>query len=180
MKSIAVILSDGFEEIEAVSVIDILRRGTCHVEIFGLSGLTVTGAHDLTFDTDEIFEYYNTLKYDGVVLVGGMKNAINLSMNNDVLKLLEEYNNSHKLVAGICATPAVVFSKTNILDGKNATCYPDIDLKSMLNNYVDSDVVVSDNVITSQSPSTAVKFAIEILKYLELDADGVFKGLIGK
>ena len=182
MKNIAIVLSDGFEEIEAISVIDVLRRGTCHVDVFGLNGITVTGSHEITIDADEIFEYYNVLKYDGIVLVGGMKNAINLSGSNDVIKLLEDFNDKGKLVAGICATPAVVFSKTNILKDKNATCYPDNELIAQLgvNRFVDSLVVVSGNIITSQSPSTAIDFAIAILKYLELDADGVLKGLMGK
>ena len=134
MKSVIVILSDGFEEIEAISTIDILRRGLCQVEVLGLDNLMVTGAHGITIECDEVFEYYNALSYDGVVLVGGMANANNLAENQDVLKLLEYYNLENKMIAGICATPSIVFSKTNIVSGLEVTCYPDKELIANLKN----------------------------------------------
>ena len=107
MKKIAIILADGFEEIEAIEVIDILRRATCKVEILGLENIQITGARGVTIESDDRFNYYTALDYDGIVLVGGMANAETLAGDNDILKLLEEYNSQGKLIAGICATPAL-------------------------------------------------------------------------
>ena len=181
MINLAIILSEGFEEIEAISVIDILRRGMCKVEIYGIGDLRVTGAHGITIECDEVFDKYSLPNYDGVVLVGGMKNAINLSNEKGVISLLNEYVNLGKLVAGICATPSVVFSKTDILNGKECTCYPSMELIGNLNDakFIDKDVVVCDNIITSQSPFTAGKFALEILKYFDCDYLTVEKELRG-
>ena len=181
MKKVSMILADGFEEMEAICTIDILRRAGVRVDIIGLNDTTITGSHDITLIADEKFDYYGVLDYDGIVFAGGMKNAMTLSENHDVLNLINHYNELGKLIAGICATPAIVFSKTNILDGKNATCYPDEELISKLKNanYVDKCAVVCDNIITSQSPYTAMAFGISITSYLGLDVDALQLALKG-
>lgn len=181
MKKIAIILADGFEEIEAIEVIDILRRATCKVEILGLENIQITGARGVTIESDDRFNYYTALDYDGIVLVGGMANAETLAGDNDILKLLEEYNSQGKLIAGICATPAIVFSNTNILDGKDCTCYPDdAFINNISGNYVDEECVVDGNIITSQSPATAMEFALTIAKYLGYNAGQLYSDLQGK
>lgn len=181
MIKIGIILSEGFEEIEAVSTIDILRRGNCKVEIYGLGCLRITGAHGITIECDEIFDKYSLPDYDGIVFVGGMKNAISLSNDEDVLNLISEYVSLGKMVAGICATPSIVFAKTGVLKNKECTCYPSMELIANLNDakYIDNDVVVCNNIITSQSPSTATKFALEILKYFDCNYVEVEKELKG-
>lgn len=181
MKKVCMILADGFEEMEAICTIDILRRAGVRVDIIGVTDTAITGAHDITLIADEKFDYYGVLDYDGIVFAGGMKNAMTLAENQDILNLINHYNDSYKLVAGICATPAVVFGKTQILNGKNATCYPDEELISKLNNanYIDKSVVVCDNVITSQSPYTAMAFGLSIVNYFELDAHTLQDALKG-
>ena len=181
MKKIAVIISDGFEEIEVISVVDILRRLGAKVDVLGVGSSTVTGAHGIPVLADENFDYYSHLDYDGIVFGGGMQNAITLSENNDILKLIDHYSQANKMVAGICASPAVVFSKTKILDGKNFTCYPAEELISKVKNanYVDKSAVVCDNIITSQSPYTAMAFSLTIAKYLGYEIYGIQKELKG-
>lgn len=180
MKRLAVVISEGFEEMECVSTVDVLRRGGVEVEVLGLGDVNITGAHGITITCDEIFNCFGLSEFDGVVLVGGMKNAITLSETSDILSLLEDFNNNQKLIAGICATPSIVFSKTNILSGKGATCYPSSDLIANLENFIDSPVVVSGNVITSQSPATAIDFALAILNYFEIDVSSLISELKGK
>lgn len=171
MRRIAIILSDGFEEIEAVTTIDILRRAGMTIDVLGLNETVVTGAHGLPIEADDKFDYFGALDYDGIVFAGGMKNAMNLANDNDVIKLINYYDDSKKLIAGICATPSIVFSKTNIFDNKNCTCYPSEELISNLKNgkYLDKCVVVCDNIITSQSPYTSMAFALSIAKYFGYD-----------
>ena len=180
MKRVAVILSDGFEEVEAVTIIDILRRGGIEVDVLSATNLNVTGGHGVTIIADDIFDYYSALEYDAIVFAGGMKNAITLSENKLILELINYYYDNDKLVCGICATPAVVFSKTKILDGKNFTCYPDKNLIEKVNGlFIDEDVVF-DGVLTSQSPSTATQFALAIIDILGYDSTIVSNELEGK
>lgn len=181
MKRIAVITCDGFEEIEIVSVVDILRRLGAKVDILGVQNSTLTGAHGITVLADDIFDYYSHLDYDGIIFGGGMDNATNLAENEDVLKAINYYYGQKKMVAGICASPAIVFGKTNILDNKYFTCYPTEEFISSVKNgkYVDKACCVSDNIITSQSPYTAMAFALTIAKYLGYDIENIQKDLKG-
>lgn len=184
MKKVAIILSDGFEEIEAISVIDILRRATVSVEVLSIGDINVTGGHGITVIADDVFDYYSALDFDAIIFAGGMKNAITLSENNDILKLIEYYKSNGKLICGICATPAIVFSKTNILDDGEFTCYPDSQLietatKNCKGFYLDKEVVFSGNILTSQSPSTATHFALAICEVLEYDSSAIINELEG-
>ena len=108
MKKIIVVLAEGFEELEAVSVIDILRRAGVEVDVLGLRDSQVTGSRGVTIICDDVFDYYGYLGCDGVVMVGGMNNATTLSQDEGVLNLLKEYMSKGKMIAGICATPALV------------------------------------------------------------------------
>lgn len=181
MKKVVMILADGFEELEAVTVIDVLRRATIGVEIMGLRGTQITGSRGITVVCDDVFDYYSSLEYDGVVLVGGMDNATTLSSEEGVLDLLREYMAKGKMVAGICATPALVFSEAGILEGKEATCYPSDNLIFNLGcEFVDKECVVCDNLITSQSPDTAMEFALTCVQYLGYDAGAVYREMQGK
>ena len=181
MKKVVVVVADGFEEIEAITVIDVLRRASVSVEVMGLRNLSITGGHGITITCDDVFDYYSSLDFDGVALVGGMNNAITLSQDEGVLSLVRDYASKGKMVAGICATPALVFSEAGILEGKQATCYPSDSLMSQLNcEFKDNACVVCGNIITSQSPDTAMEFALTILQYLGLDASSVYRDLQGK
>jgi len=182
MKKIAVILADGFEEVEAVTAIDLMRRATCKVDVFGVEHVRTTGARGITIECEDIFNYYNCLDYDGVVFVGGMQNAKTLSLNSSVIDLVNYYYEAGKLVAGICATPALLFSKSIMPDNMEATCYPDDELKQSMSrfNFVDKNVVISDNVITSQSPFTSFEFVLNIVDYLGLNASQLLNRLQGK
>lgn len=181
MKKVIVVLSAGFEELEAVTVIDLLRRANISVEVVGLRDVQLTGSRGITMLCDEVFDYYSDLDFDAVIMVGGMDNAMNLSQDEDVLKLLNEYMSKNKLVAGICATPAIVFSQAGILHGRRVTCYPSDSLVLNIDGeYVDEPCVVDGNLITSQSPDTAMEFALTIINYLGGNATEVYSELHGK
>lgn len=181
MKKIAVILAEGFEELEAVTVIDVLRRAGISVEVLGVNNLQLTGSRGVTIVCDDVFDYYGTLDYDGLVMVGGMANATTLSQDDNVLKIVKDFMNKQKLVAGICATPSLVFSEAGILENKVATCYPSDSLIMNMNcEYLDKECVVCENLITSQSPDTAMEFALTIVQYLGCDASAVYSELQGK
>lgn len=181
MKKVAIILADSFEEIEAINTIDILRRAGVDVQIIALRDIALTGAHGITITADEVFDYYGLLDLDAIVFAGGMGNARDLSEEQQIIDLINYYYDAGKYVCGICATPAMVFGKTKILDGRQFTCYPDDDLKSMVEvgEFVNKSVVVSGNVITSQSPYTAMAYALTIAKELGYDIEDLQNSLKG-
>lgn len=181
MKKVVLVLSAGFEEIEAVTVIDVLRRANINVEVVGLRDVNLTGSRGITIICDEVFDYYSCLEFDGVIMVGGMDNAMNLSQDENVLKLLSEYMSKGKMVAGICATPAIVFAQAGIMQDKRGTCFPsDSFTMNMEGEFVDEPCVICDNLITSQSPDTALEFALTIVNYLGEDATQVYRDMRGR
>lgn len=162
-KNAAIILADGFEEVEAVTPVDLLRRAGINVTIFGLSSREVRGSHDIVIKTDRIFSS-NQILTDAVILPGGPghKNLLNSPV---VLEYIQKSFSAGSLCAAICAAP-VVFGKAGILAGKKVTCFPGCEDKLAGGIFVDQPVVVDGNIITSRGAGTAVPFAVEIISYL--------------
>jgi 4-methyl-5(b-hydroxyethyl)-thiazole monophosphate biosynthesis len=161
-KNILVILAEGFEEVEAVTPIDLLRRCEANVITAGLGTDNVVSGHGITFKTDVIFEENADLP-DAIIFPGGQPGAENLKNSVKVLDLITKMNDKKKLIAAICASPALVLAPTGILNGKKATCYPGLE-KSFAPGvrFVKEDVVKDGNIITSRGPGTAFAFSIRI------------------
>ncbi|MDC7125317.1 MAG: DJ-1/PfpI family protein [Spirochaetales bacterium] len=168
MKEVAVFLAEGFEEVEAITPIDFLRRANVNVTTVGLGTHEILGSHGIKVIADEIFS--NDIKnkmFDCLVLPGGKLGSDNLSNNNDLLEMIEDHNKAGKIISAICAAPGVVLSKTSVLNGKKATCYPGFEKFFMENTTFCADRVVTDNnLITSRGAGTAAEFAIELIKVL--------------
>ena len=164
-KKVAVLLAVGFEEVEAATPIDFLRRAGFDVTVAGVGGTSIEGAHGLTFQTDtKVTKLSSDL--DAVVVPGGMPGATNLAASEEVNALIRKLFKEGKLVASICASPAVVLSPLGILEGKKATCHPSA-VKDLKCGTISEERVVHDgNVITSQGPGTAAEFSIKIVEYL--------------
>ena len=176
-KKVRVLLAEGFEEIEAVSTIDILRRAELDVEVAGVGGTLVKGAHGVTIKADAELGAYKGLP-DAVVLPGGMPGVNNLAASKQVNDLIKEAYSKGKIVAAICAAPSYVLAETGILRGKKVTCYPGCEglLKGKA-EFVDKKVVVDGNIITRNGPGAAIDFALEIVEML---AGKAVKEMVGK
>lgn len=161
-KTAVVILAEGFEELEAVAPVDVLRRAGVHVTIAGVAGLQVKGSRGIGVQADVLLKDVHDLP-DAVILPGGLPGATNLARSEEVKTLVKKMNIAGKLVAAICAAPAAVLAPLGILDGKKATCYPgcESDLSSKI-THSQENVVVDGNVITSRGPGTALEFALAI------------------
>jgi 4-methyl-5(b-hydroxyethyl)-thiazole monophosphate biosynthesis len=123
MKKVAVLLADGFEEIEALTVVDVLRRANIHCDMVSIASLNVTGSHKIEVVADRIITE-NMNEYDMVVLPGGLPGATNLRDNQDVIALIKQFNNdSSKYIAAICAAP-IVLEKAGIIERRSITSYP--------------------------------------------------------
>ena len=165
-KQVLMVLADGFEEIEAITPVDVLRRAGLEVTLAGLSGKTVTGAHNIKFQADITLDEYKDLP-DAIVLPGGMLGAQNLGRSPKVLELIKKVYNENKLVGAICAAPALVVAPTGILNGKKATCYPGFEKNFPSTVAFSKDrVVVDGNIITSRGPGSAFEFALELVEQL--------------
>ena len=168
MSKIVIPISNGFEEIEAISIIDICRRANIEVVIAGVEALETIGAHNIKVTADCKIEDVKEDDFDLIVLPGGLPNAFTLADNEHVQRLLKEFKTGDKYIAAICAAPYALH-KAEVLN-KNYTCYPSFEQKIVPENYISNQNVVKDGkVITSRGPATAMEFALEIVKLLKGD-----------
>lgn len=166
--NVIVFLAAGFEEVEALTVVDYLRRvNPIKVDMVAIGdSLQVCGSHQIEVKADKhIDELANLDAYEAVIIPGGMPGAANLRDDQRVVKIVREMHDAGKLVAAICAGP-IVLEKAKIIDGKKVTSYPGFE-KDLPNSIYLQDAVVKDgNLITSRGPGKAVDFALEIVTVL--------------
>ena len=157
-------IADGTEEIEASTIIDVLRRAGAEVTVASVGSLQVTASRGMKLVADvQIADCINQ-SFDLIALPGGMPGAEHLRDCTLLIDLLKAQKAAGKLYAAICATPAVALAPHGLLTGKRATCYPS--LQDQLSNASNERVVVDGNCITSQGPGTAMEFAVELVGQL--------------
>ena len=165
-KKIAVHLADGFEEIEAISIIDVLRRAGLNVITVSVTGkLEVNGAHQIKVLADRLFESIDYSDVYMIVLPGGMPGASNLNAHEGLKQQIKTFVAENKQLAAICAAP-LVLGNLGILDGKQAVCYPGFESHLKGANILQVPVVDSGNVITGRGPGAAIQFALKIVEKL--------------
>lgn len=163
MKKALILLAEGFEEIEALTVVDVLRRAEVTCDMCSLKGEYVTGSHNITVKTDLTIENVVRTGYDAIILPGGMPGSKNLKENKTVIELVKEFNNSNKIIAAICAAP-IVLEEAGIISDKTATSYPSSLANEQSCKYVEEIVAIDNNIITSRGPATSLAFAFTILE----------------
>lgn len=170
--NILVFLANGFEEVEALTVVDYLRRMEIEVDMVSITDdKQVAGAHGINVLVDKRIKDINSNDYDGLVIPGGLPGSTNLRDNDRVIEIVKSMNQDQKMIAAICAGP-IVLDRAGIIKDKSITSYPGFedDLKEA--NYKEESAVRDGNIITSRGPSLAIDFAIEIVRYL-LDEEKV-------
>ena len=153
---ILVLLAEGFEEIEALTVVDYLRRLDVTVDTVSTTGDKEGEKKAFEIARDD---------YEAAVIPGGLPGATNLRDDKRVIELTQDFNNREKLVAAICAAP-IVLEEAGVIEGKNMTSYPGFEENLKSANYKEEKVVIDGNILTSRGPALAVNFAIEIARYL--------------
>ncbi len=173
-----VFLADGFEEIEAISVIDILRRcGLCVTTVSISDNLLVEGAHGISVVADGLMEDVDFDAGKAFVLPGGLPGSDNLQACGELEDLLKQANQAEKIVAAVCAAPKIL-GAFGITEGRCATCYPGYE-KELLGAKAKEDRVVRDgHVITSRGAGTAADFAFVIAEALGADPAPIRKGML--
>jgi len=163
---ILVPLAEGFEEIEAVNVIDILRRADVEVVTVGLKEGLVEGSHKIKIQPDTTMEKIDYRDFGGLVLPGGAPGFVNLGNDERILKMAREMDRAGKVVAAICAAPSVLI-KAGVLQGRKATVSPSGKAQvQACANFSEERVVVDGNLVTSRSPGTALEFALKLVEVL--------------
>ena len=169
MKSAAIILADGFEEIEALTTVDVLRRAGIRIDMFSLHGPASTGSHGITVTADSPLGENKLEEYDMLIFPGGMPGAANLRDDGRVLCLTQEFDKDpEKYVAALCAAP-MVLAAAGITKGRRVTSYPSDNFRAFFTDaeYVEDElVVVDDHMITSRGPATAFLFAYTLVEIL--------------
>ena len=168
-KKVLVILADGFEEVEALAPIDVLRRSGAAVTVAGLKpekGNLIRGAHDVWVRCDVELLDVREDRFDAIVLPGGMPGALNLHKSDMVNSMVIDTYKRGDLVCAICASPAFVLAPTGILDGRKCTCYPGCEEKYSHLGFCGERVVRDVNVITGAGPGTALEFGLLISEAL--------------
>ena len=180
MAKLGIFMADGCEEIEGLTVVDVVRRAKMEIVTISITGKKeVTSSHNVTFFTDALAEDVNYDELDGIILPGGMPGTLNLGANATVNKIIKEFAAAGKLVCAICAAPSVLGS-AGILTGKKATCHPGFEEKLSGATVCEEEVAVDGNIITSRGMGTAIAFALAIVRYFKDEAavDEICKGLV--
>ena len=166
MKTVSIFLAEGFEEVEALTPADLLRRAGAEVTLVSIKAeKTVTGSHGISITADRLFEEMDYEDADLLVLPGGMPGTLNLKACEPLLALLKEHNAKGKKLAAICAAPTVL-GHAGLLNGKNATCYPGCE-EGLTGALVRTEPVVTDGrITTSRGVGTAIPFALRLIELL--------------
>jgi len=168
MAKVYVFLANGFEEVEALIPIDVLRRGGVDVKTVSINGNSknVTAAHNVQIVADAVMDGCNFSDANLLFLPGGMPGASNLYENEGVRQAVLNQVQAGKKIAAICAAPAVVLAQLGVLDGKKATCYPGFEKLLTKAHYTADLVTVDGNITTAEGPAAAFPLAYELLSQL--------------
>lgn len=180
MKQISVFLADGFEEIEGLTVVDILRRAGLRVDTVSVTGeRIIRGSHQIDVQADCLFEEMDFSETDMLVLPGGMPGTRNLMNHKGLQELLRAYHEKGRYIAAICAAPSV-FGRLGFLKGRRACCYPSFEEKLEGAEVVQEPVSVDGHIITSRGMGTAIPFALKLTALLcgEEKADEISRSIL--
>lgn len=167
MSKVCVFFATGFEEIEALTVVDILRRAKVDVDMVSITGeKKVTGSHNITVEMDKLIEEVDFEKTDMIVLPGGMPGTVNLEACEPLMKQVDAFFAKDKYIAAICAAPSI-FGHRGMLQGKAACSNPGFESHLEGADVKKEPAVVAGHVITSRGMGTAIPFGLAILEQLE-------------
>lgn len=166
MGTVYVFFADGFEEIEAFTSVDVMRRAGLNVEMVTVApDEIVTGAHDVPVLCDKNIENCDFFDADLILLPGGMPGAATLEKSEDLRRLITRFAEQNKPIAAICAAP-MILGKMGLLKGKKATCYPAFEQYLEGAQFTGAQVEKDGNIITGIGPGSAMEFALAIVELL--------------
>ncbi len=166
MAKTAIFLADGYEEIEALAVVDVCRRAGIDIDMVSISDeLLTNGSHGIRTMADKLLKQINFEEYDMLILPGGLRGMQNLEACSELMEQIDNFYENNKFVAAICASPSI-FGRRGILQGKQATAYPGFEEELKGATVVDAGAVCTGNVITGRSMGSAIEFALLLVDVL--------------
>lgn len=167
MQKTAIFLADGFEEIEALTVVDLLRRAGIDITMVSImEGRNVYGSHRIAVEADTVLDGFDFSDIDMIILPGGQPGTRNLFACQKLKDRINEFNAEGRMLAAICAAPTV-YGMMGLLDGKKATCYPGCEADLTGAEYLTEEVVKDGNFITSRGMGTAIPFGLAIIEHFQ-------------
>jgi len=165
-KKVLVPVADGTEDLEAVGIIDVLRRADAEVTVASVGQLQIVGSRGVKMIADALISDCAGVKYDLVALPGGIPGADNLRDSTELVTILKRQYTAGRLYGAICASPAIVLEHHGLLRGKKATCHPAFTDQLSNTDKIKSKVVVDGNCITSRGAGTVIEFALTLVELL--------------
>ncbi len=163
--NVLVPIANGSESLETVTIANVLRRADIQVVLASIEDSpAVLGTRGITLTADALYWDVATRTFDAIILPGGEKGASALGAHTGLMEKIKQQRMDHRWYGGICAAPALALAPHELLDGKQATCYPAF--RDQLIHYVDQPVVVDGHCITSQGPATAIAFGLRLVELL--------------
>ena len=167
MKKLMILLPNGYEEIEALTVVDFCRRAEIEIDMVSITGnIETIGDHNIVIKADKNLKDINLDEYSGLITPGGMPGTRMLESNDEVINIIKKFYSEEKLIASICASP-MLLEKANIAKDIEGTIYPGLEGEMNFKKFVENPVVSYKNIITSRGPATAALFAYEIINYIK-------------
>jgi protein deglycase len=163
MKTVLITLAPGFQEIETITVVDILRRAGARVTLAATVQGLIEGSRGIKIAPDDMLEAIMNKEFDLIFLPGGQPGTDNLKNDLRIIKLLQKMQDQGKYISAICAAP-IILQKAGILKNRSITCHPSV--KSKFDAYTDDRVVIDGKLITSQSPGTAMELSLKLVEIL--------------
>ena len=163
---VAVYFATGYEEIEALSVVDVLRRAQVDVTMVGVTGKTVVSGRGISLNMDQLIEEVNHDEIDMIILPGGVPGVDNLKANEKLVNLLKQFKEEGKWLGAICAAPSIL-GELSLLKGEKATCYPGYEDKLLGAHFTGERTVVSGKTITGKGAGASLEFALTILEIIK-------------
>lgn len=167
MEKVAVLMAEGYEEGETLTIVDLLRRAGIECHTFSFDEEFVKGMHHMYIKADKKFGE-EVKNYDMLVLPGGRPGGANLKNNPDVIAMVQYFNDHNKYLAAMCSG-TIVLSDAQVIDGKKVTGYTGYAQKLIGGQFIDDVVVFDQNIITSQGPATPYPFAFKIIEVFGKD-----------
>ena len=167
MGRVMILMPNGYEEIEALTVVDFCRRAGIEIDMVSITGkLDTVGDHKVIIKADKLIEDINPDDYKGVITPGGMDGTNMLVNDERAVSIIKNFFEGGKLVANICASP-MILQKAGVANKIKGTMYPTLEKNVDFMEFIEEPVVRYENVITSRGPATSTLFAYEIISYLK-------------
>ncbi|WP_308577736.1 DJ-1 family glyoxalase III [uncultured Parvimonas sp.] len=161
------ILTDTFEEIEAITQVDFLRRADIKIDMISITGkLQVTSNRGVTVLADDLIENISLKEYAGIIIPGGLPAAFDIRDDKRVLDIVKKFNDEKKLVSAICAGPCVL-AKAGVLSGRNAVIFPGMESELLDANVKEDAICIDDNIITARGAGLALEFAYTLIRKIK-------------